>query len=235
MKKYPTALRDLNLSLYSPMAYIFMVVFVGLLLFFFYRGFFVVGEASMRFLFSLLPWFFIILVPALTMKSFAEEKKTGTIEILLTYPESSAEIVFEKFLAYFVLLIIALIFTFFVPVTLMFIGSPDLGEIVSGYIGAILLGGAYVSIGIFASSLTRNQVISFILGVIFSFVLFFLGSPIFTIGLSDSLASFLSYLSLSAHYEAMVRGVIDTRDVIYYLSVIFIFLYATYYRVETRR
>ncbi len=235
MKRYPTAARDLNLSLYSPMAYIFMVVFVGLLLFFFYRGFFVVGEASMRFLFSILPWFFIILVPALTMKSFAEEKKTGTIEILLTYPDNPGKIVFEKFLASFLLLLIALAFTLFVPITLVIIGSPDIGEIISGYIGALLLGGAYVSIGIFASSLTRNQVISFILGVIFSFVLFFLGSPLFTMGLSDNIASLFSYLALSSHYDAMIRGVIDTRDVIYYLSVMFIFLYATYYRIETRR
>ncbi len=235
MKRFPTAIRDLNLSLYSPMAYIFMVVFSGLLLFLFYRGFFVVGEASMRFMFSLLPWFFIIFVPAITMKSFAEEQKTGTLEVLLTYPASSGKIVFEKFLSSFLLLCISLAFTLIVPLTLFIIGSPDTGEIISGYIGALLLGGAYVSIGVFASSLSRNQVISFILGVIFSFVLFFLGRPIFTMGLSSSLASFLSYLSLGSHYDAMVRGLIDTRDVVYYISVIFIFLYATYYLLEKRR
>ncbi len=235
MKKYPTAMRDLNLSLYSPMAYIFMVVFSGLLLFLFLRGFFVVGEASMRFMFSLLPWFFIIFVPAITMKGFAEEKKTGTLEILLTYPANAGKIVFEKFLASFLLLTIALAFTLSVPITLLFIGSPDTGQIISGYIGALLLGGAYVSIGVFASSLSGNQVISFILGVIFSFVLFFLGSPIFTTGLPNSIASLFSYLSLYAHYDAMVRGVIDSRDVIYYLSVMFMFLYATYYVIEKRR
>ena len=235
MKRYKTAIRDLNLSLYSPMAYIFMIVFSGLLLFLYFRGFFVVGEASMRFFFTLLPWFFIIFVPAITMRSFAEEQKTKTIEILLTYPTSTWKIVFDKFLAAFLLLTITLAFTLSVPITLFIIGSPDIGEIVSGYIGALLLGASYVAIGIFASSLSKNQVISFILGVIFSFVLYFLGQPLFTLGLSNAIASFLSYMSLGSHFDAMVRGVIDTRDVVYYLSVIFIFLYATYYVLEKRR
>ncbi len=235
MKKYPTAKRDFNLSLYSPMAYIFMVVFAGLLLFLFYRGFFVVGEASMRFMFSLLPWLYIIFVPAITMRSFAEEQKTGTLEVLLTYPVSIRKIVFEKFLASFYLVALSLAFTLVVPLTLFLIGSPDKGEILSGYIGALLLGGAYVSIGIFASSLSKNQVISFILGVIFSFVLYFLGRPVFTMGLPGPIASFLSYLSLGSHYDAMVRGLIDTRDVVYYITVIFIFLYSAYYVLEKRR
>lgn len=235
MKRFATARRDLNLTLYSPMAYIFMIVFSGLLLFLFYRGFFVVGEASMRFMFSLLPWFYIIFVPAITMKSFAEEQKTGTLEVILTYPISSGRLVFEKFLSSLMLLAISLAFTLVLPITLFIIGSPDTGEIVSGYIGALLLGGAYVSIGIFASSLSNNQVISFILGVIFSFVLFFLGRPLFITGLPNTIASFFSYMSMGSHYESMVRGLIDSRDVIYYLSVIFIFLYMAYYVLEKRR
>ncbi len=216
----------------SPSGYIFVVIFLALTSWLYFRGFFIAQEASMRIFFGIMPWIFLIFIPAMTMRSFAEEQRSGTFEILTTLPLSSSSIVWQKFLSSLYLLFLTLLFTFSIPVTLAIIGSPDFGEIVSGYLGLILVGSSYIAIGIFSSSLTKNQVVAFILGVFISFALFIIGEDLVTISLPTFLGSILQYSSLSYHFKSIMRGVIDSRDIIYYLSVDALFLYATYMRIK---
>ncbi|MFZ1948331.1 MAG: ABC transporter permease [bacterium] len=219
----------------SPIAYIYMTVFVGLASWLFFKAFFVLGEASMRNFFALLPWIFLFFVPAVTMRSWAEEKKVGTIEILMTLPLSDAEAVLGKFLASFAFLLLSLALTFVLPIVTGALGSPDAGQIFGGYLGSVLMGAAYLAIGLFVSSLTENQIVAFIVSVVSVFALFVLGEDFVLFGLPDRLVPVFAYLSLGGHFDSIARGVVDTRDVVYYLSVIGFFLYLNVKSVEARR
>ncbi|GAB4380453.1 MAG: gliding motility-associated ABC transporter permease subunit GldF [Salibacteraceae bacterium] len=198
------------------------------------------GFANLDALFVLGPWVFLFLCPAVTMRLFAEEQRTGTIELLLTKPLTEWQIVLAKFLAGWILVLISLVPTLLYYYSVYQLGSPpgnlDSGGIWGSYIGLLMLAGAYVSIGVFASSLTNNQIVSFILAVFLSFVLY--------IGLESASALFdavpfaerlLVKLGINAHYMSMSRGVIDTRDMLYFASLIGLFLLFTKTRLDSRK
>ncbi len=209
----------------SPIAYIFTSVFLVLSGWLFYKNFFLANYASLRILFDLMPWLFLFFVPAVTMRLWSEEKKLGTMELLMTLPLKDSDVVLGKFLASFLFLSITTLLTFPLVISTFALGNPDFGPIIGGYLGAILMGGAYLSIGMFASSLTENQIISFILGVVLCFTLLIIGENFVLSTMPLSIVPLLQYLSLGAHFDSIGRGVIDTRDLIYYLSVISFFLF----------
>ncbi len=197
------------------------------------------GYASLDTLFMMAPWVFLFLVPAITMRVFAEEKRTGTLELLLTRPQAEFKVVFAKFFAAWSLVIISLLPTLIFYMSVYFLGNPkgnlDSGGILGSYIGLIFLGGIYAAIGIFCSSITPNQIVAFILAVFLSFS-FYLGFN-FMANLSGSgeLTILIEYLGIDYHYRSISRGVLDSRDLIYFISVIFIFIYFTKVKLISRK
>jgi len=197
------------------------------------------GYASMETLFSLAPWVFMFLVPAITMRMISEEKRTGTMELLLTRPMNELSIVTAKFLAAWALVVIALLPTLIFYLSVYFLGSPvgnvDSGGTWGSYLGLFFLGGIYAAIGLFSSSLTENQIASFVLAVLFVF-LFYLGFDfIADMGMKGATALFVEKLGIDFHYNSISRGVVDSRDVLYFLSTIFLFLYLTKTILVTRK
>jgi ABC-2 type transport system permease protein len=219
----------------SPIAYIFIISFLVVVNWLFFRTFFLANQSSMRPFFSLLPWVFLFLAPAITMRSWAEEKKMGTLEILMTLPVKDYEIVVGKFLSGFCFLVVSLLLTFPLPITMLLVGQPDLGPIWGGYLGACLLGGAYLAIGLFASSLTENQIVAFIVAILFCFGLLIVGETFVLLNVPAALVPVCSFLGLGAHFESIGRGVVDSRDILYYLSVIGFFLFLNQVAIESRK
>lgn len=219
----------------SPIAYIFMTVFLVLSSWLFYKSFFVSNYASMRLFFIIMPWLFLFFVPAATMRLWSEEKKSGTMELLMTLPLKDVDVVVGKFLASFVFLSLTVILTFPLFLSVHALGNPDPGPILGGYLGAVLMGGAYLAIGMFASSLTENQIIAFILGVVISFGLFIIGEDFVLMAMPNSIVPILKYLGLGSHFTSIGRGVIDSRDIIYYLSVILFFLFLNIRSLDSRK
>jgi len=227
--------KEFRSYLASPMGYIYLVVFLILANWFFFRGFFLVNQASLRSLFGMFPWLFLLFVPAITMRLWAEERKLRTLEVLLTLPVKDHQVALGKFLASLVFLILSLVLTLPLPLSISLIGKLDWGQVVCGYLGAILLGASYLAIGLFASSLSESQIVAFILGALFCFILFLVGEEIVLYSMPTKVASFLQYLGLGYHYDGIARGVIDSRDVLYYLSVVVFFLYLNLRTLEVRR
>ncbi len=219
----------------SPLAYIFITVFLTFSSWLFFKSFFLDNVASLRPFFAFMPWTFLVLIPALTMRLWAEEQKMGTLEILLASPITEAEAVLGKFLASFAFLVITLLLSGILPVILFFVGNPDWGTIVGGYLGAILLGGSFLAIGLWISSLTSNQVIAFILSILAVFTLFILGNPIVLQSLPMALLPFFKYAGMNSHYSSILRGVIDSRDILYYFTVISLFLYFNVTSLKSRK
>lgn len=219
----------------SPIAYVFITVYLVVSNFLFFQGFFLINQADMRGYFSLLPWLFLFFVPAVTMRSWAEERKVKTLELLLTWPVNDLEVVVGKFLAGFCFVATSLLLSVTVPVTIALLGNPDGGSIVGGYLGAFLMGAAYLSIGLWVSSMTENQIVAFIVGVVVTFVLFIVGNPFVTMLAPPAVVPFLTYLGLGSHFESIGRGVIDSRDIIYYISVIGFFLFLNVRSIESRK
>ena len=182
-----------------------------------------------------MPWIFLFFIPAVTMKLWAEEKKIGTIEILMTLPIRDYEVVLGKFFASFALLVVTVLLSFVIPFSVMYVGDPDGGIIITGYIGLLLMGAAYLAIGLCASTLTENQIIAFILGIFTCFALLIIGEDIVLFNAPDWLFPIFSYLGLGSHYSSILRGVLDSRDIIYYLSMIGFFLYLSTLAVESRK
>jgi len=227
--------RELKSYFNSPVAYIVILAFLGVTHWLFFRTFFLANQSTLRPFFSLLPWIFLFLGPAITMRAWAEEKKLGTIEVLMTFPVREREAVLGKFLAAFLFLVIALGLTISLPLTVMFIGYPDPGPIWGGYLGACLLGGTYLAIGLFASSLTENQIVAFILAIVLGFALLVIGEDFVMFSLPSALVPVCAYLGLGTHFESIGRGVIDSRDIIYYLSIIGFFLFLNQLALESRK
>lgn len=200
----------------SPVAYIVITVFLIFTGFFFFKDFFYFNQAEMRGLFQLLPLMFCFVIPAVTMRLFAEERHSGSLEILLTLPLGMWEIVLGKFAAALIFTQVMISPTLFYLVTVMLVGSPDLGPVAGGYIGTFFLAAAAVSMGLLFSSVTRNQIVAFILawGAVFSLWLI----DKVTIFLPSSLG-FLAYLGTDFHFQNISRGVIDSRDIIYFVSI----------------
>lgn len=218
----------------SPIAYIFITIFLALTNWLFFVSFFLMGQANMRGYFAILPWVFLFFVPAITMRMWAEEKKMGTIELLLTWPVKDIEVVGGKFLASFLFLIVTVCSSITIPITLVILGSPEIGPIVASYLGSFLMGAAYLSIGLFVSSLTENQIVAFILAVAISFMFFIIGEPFVTARLPGLVVPVAEYLGLGTHFNSISRGVIDSRDIVYYLSVIGFFLFLNVRSIASR-
>jgi ABC-2 type transport system permease protein len=219
----------------SPIAYVFITVYLVVTNFLFFQGFFIINQADMRGYFGLLPWVFLFFVPAITMRTWAEERKAKTLELLLTWPVTDVEVVAGKFMAAFCFMAIAILMSITIPITIISIGKPDLGPIIGGYSGALLMGAAYLAIGLWVSSFTENQIIAFIIGVVASFIMFIIGNPFVTMALPPILVPVLSFLGLSNHFESIQRGVIDSRDIIYYLSIIGFFLFLNVQSLGSRK
>jgi len=227
--------REFKAYFLSPIAYIFITVYLIATTFLFFQGFFIVDQADMRGYFGILPWVFLFFIPAITMRTWAEEKKMKTLELLLTWPVSDVEVVIGKFLSSFSLLVIVLLLSLTIPVSIALIGHPDAGQIVGQYIGSMLMGAAYLAIGLWVSSLTENQIVAFILGVVFTFILFIIGHPFITMVLPSALVPLFTYIGLNSHFESIGRGVIDSRDIIYYLSVVGFFLFLNVCTISSRK
>lgn len=219
----------------SPIGYIFITVFLVLAGWLFYSSFFIIDYASLRGFFELLPWMFLFFVPAVTMRLWAEEKKLGTMELLMTLPVRDIDVVIGKFLASFVFLTLTILLTWPLVYSVMTLGNPDLGPIIGGYLGAILMGGAYLAIGMFASSLNENQIITFILGVVICFALFIVGEGFVLMRLPGAWVPVFQFLGIGSHFRSIGRGVIDSRDIIYYLSIITFFLFMNIRALESRK
>ena len=219
--------RELHAYFDGPAAYVVLSVFLAITGWFFGSTLFLQNLASLRSVFSIAPFIFLFFVPALTMASFAEERRAGTLELLLTFPVRDWQVIAGKLLAVAFFLLIAIGLTVFYTITVSLLGDLDFGATVGGYLGLFLLGITYGAIGIFASSLTRNQIVAFILGFAIIFTLFLLDKV--TAFVPGWLGSVMQYLGADFHYQNLMRGVIDTRDVLYYLSVTaFAFLLTTY-------
>ena len=236
--------KELNGFLNSLIGYIVIVVFlliIGLFLWVFPLQFniFDFGYANVDGLFILGPFIFLFLIPAITMRSFADEKRSGTLELLMTQPLTDLQVILAKFFAGIVLVIFSLVPTLIYVYTVYRLGLPqgnlDLGSIWGSYIGLIMLGGAFVSIGIFSSSLSDNQIVSFIIAIFISFFFYIGFEFIYTFILSGSVGLLIQSLGLNAHYSSMSRGVIDTRDLIYFLSVMALFIILTKLKLESRK
>lgn len=209
----------------SPIAYIFIAVFLIVSMFLFFPSFFLVGQASVRNYFTLMPWMFLFLAPAITMRLWAEEKQSGTMEVLLTLPVKDEEVVLGKFLSALAFLGITVLLSLTLPISVAFLGNLDWGPVIGGYLGTILMGGAYLSIGMFLSSITKNQIVAFLLAIVGCFVMYIIGDNMVINSVLDWLAPILRFFGVSFHYYNVSRGVIDLRDVIYYFSFIGFFLY----------
>jgi ABC-2 type transport system permease protein len=227
--------KELRLYFNSPIAYIFIVVFISFSMWMFFRGFFLVNQADLRGFFDFLPWIFLFLIPANTMRMWSEEYRQGTIETLLTSSISLRSAVLGKFLASLAFLALALLLTFLLPISVSFIGSLDWGVILVAYLGAFLMGAAYTALGLFISSITNNQIVAFIVTVIVTFAFYVLGLSLVTFALPGFITPVFQALSLGSHYDSIIRGVVDTKDILYYLSFIGFFLLLNYYVLKSRR
>jgi len=218
----------------SPIAYIFIGVFLVVGNWLFFNSFFFAAQTSLRGYFSLLPWIFLFLSPAITMRLWAEEKKTGTIEFLLTLPVTDWQVVLAKFFSASCFVILSLLLTLTLPISVAFLGNLDLGPVIGGYIGAVLLAGSYLALGLFISSLTKNQIIAFILGLVACFAAFIIGADFVLISVPRFFVPVMQFLGLGSHFYNIAKGVIDSKDIIYYLSFIFIFLWLNVRIIENR-
>lgn len=229
----PIYKRELRSYFNSPVAYVVIVVFLAILGWFFTSNLFLMNVASMRIVFELVPLIFLFFVPAMTMRLLAEEKKSGTLELLTTKPVRDVEIVLGKFFSAWTLLAAALAPTILYLVTVMSLGKVDIGPVISGYIGLFLMGGVYIGIGLLASSLTENQIIAFILSFLMVFVLFILDKVLMYV--PDAFASTFEFLAIDYHFSNIVRGVIDTRNLIYFGSLLGFSLFLATVSLERRK
>tara|TARA_B110000438_G_scaffold294319_1_gene335556 strand:+ start:1004 stop:1717 length:714 start_codon:yes stop_codon:yes gene_type:complete len=226
--------RELRSFFDSPMAYVFLVVFALLNGWFFTTTFFLYGQSDLRTLFNIVPLVYLFFIPGITMGLISREKGLGTIEIISTLPIDDRDIVVGKYLSAVALIAIALLTTSLHFITLSSFGnSIDYGAVFTGYLGLLLVGSVYASVGMFSSAVTDNQVISFIVGIAIIFVFWLFDKVL--IFMPDLLAGTIQYLSVEYHLSNISRGVIDTRNLIYFGSVIGFFLFLTTRLVESRR
>jgi gliding motility-associated transport system permease protein len=209
----------------SPIAYIVISIFLLVTGWFFFITFFVYDQAELRNFFNLLPLTFSFVVPAVTMRLFSEELSVGSYETLLTLPVKSRDIILGKFLASLAFVAAMLLPTLSYPLCISFLGDLDWGPVIGGYLGALLLGGGFCAIGLFASSLTRNQIIAFIIGMLICFALTLVDQMLFFI--PRNILGVVSYIGAGTHFQNIAKGIVDMRDILYFLSLIFIGLYST--------
>jgi ABC-2 type transport system permease protein len=235
------AKRELRGYFSSPVAFVFIVIFLMLSGFFTFMvgGLFERGEANLLPFFTWHPWLYLFLVPAVGMRMWSEERRLGTIELLLTMPITPWQAIVGKFLASWAVVGLALVLTFPVVWTVNHLGSPDNGVILAGYIGSFLMAGAYLAISAMTSAMTRNQVVSFIVAVVISLFLILAGYPPVTNMLvswaSPWLVDGVAAFSVMTHFESIQKGVLDSRDVVYFLSVMVFCLFTTSVVIRAHR
>jgi ABC-2 type transport system permease protein len=212
------ARKELRAYFNSPIAYIVVTVFLVLAGYLFFTRALLSGQAEMRPFFDLAPLLFIFFAPAITMRLLAEERRVGTFQLLITLPLRDRDVVLGKFLGALGLLATAIALTLVYPLTLSWLGDLDRGAVIGGYLGLLLMGGGYLAIGLMASAWTRNQIVAFIVAFAICFALFLMGHMSQLV--PPALAPLLEYLSLTSHFENIARGVVDTRDLLYYASLI---------------
>jgi len=233
--------RELASYFESPVAYVFMIVFLMLIGFltFFVSRFYENGQADLRGFFFWHPWMFLILVPAAAMRLWAEERRAGTIETLLTLPVTATQVILGKFMAAWIFIGLIVALTFPIVLTTAYLGAPDRGAIICGYIGSLLLAGAYLSVGMLTSAMTRNQVISFVLSLVVCLFLLLAGWPPVTDLMvrwaPEWLVRGVAAFSFMPHFDAFQKGVLDLRDFAYYFSVIIFMLFGTHLVLENRK
>ena len=229
--------REMRAYFNSPIAYVFLLVFAGSALFTFFNinAFFSRGQADLRGLFNAVPLLTLFLVPALTMRLWAEEAKLGTMEVLLTLPVQDQELVAGKFLASWALLGVGLALTLPLALTVEALGNLDWGPVMGGYLGALLLGAAYLAVGQFVSALTENQILAFILALVVCLALYGLGAEGFAGLFSDRTASLLRAAGTGSRFESIARGVVDLRDFLYYASLTMFFLVSSVAALRAKR
>ena len=233
--------RELGGYFTSPIAYVFLVIFLLLTGFFTFTvgNFFERSEASLVSFFTWHPWLYLFLVPAVGMRLWSEERRLGTLELLLTLPVTAWQAIVGKFLASWLFLALALALTFPVIITVNRLGNPDNGVIIAGYVGSLLLAGAYLAISCMTSAMTRNQVISFILSVVICLFLILAGytpvTDLLTRFANPVVTQTIASFSVMTHFEGFQRGVLDTRDVIFFASVIGFALFATGVIIRNQR
>lgn len=230
--------REINAYFNSAIAYIFLIVFLLLSVGLFMTQFFIISVANMRNFFDILPLILCVFLSAITMRLWAEDRRGNTLELLLTFPVKTSELVLGKFLAGFVFYCLALASTLTIPITLCFLGTPDFGVIVSQYVGAVLLGGFFLALGIFVSGFCRDQIVSFIVAMTVCFGFYLLGTDLAVVSIDSWIPGFGTFLSntlgLASHLRAFAKGVIDSRDVFYFLVGAFIFLLLNGFWLEIR-
>lgn len=217
----------------SPVVYILVVMFLLLSGVLYFWNFYLRGQADLRAFFNLLPFLFMIFIPLVTMRQFSEERNSGTIEMLLTMPLTTVEIIAGKFFASLALVLFMLAPTLFYVLTLKLAGSPDFGPVVGGYAGAILLGAAYVAVGLFASAMTKSQVVAALVSV--ALCVFFTMIDMLVQFLPGRIFSLLSYSGTAFHFQSVSRGIIDFRDLAYFGTFTLFFLLLTHSIIEERR
>lgn len=240
MAALTVARRELAGYFATPVAYVFIVIFLMMAgaLTFTVGGFFQRGQADLGPFFTFVPWLFLFLVPALTMRLWAEERRLGTIELLLTLPLPQWQAVLGKFLAAWAFCAIALLLTFPLVLTVNYLGRPDNGVIAAGYVGCLLVAGAYLAVGAAMSAMTKNQVIAFVLAVAVCFLFAAAGSPVVTEFLSQRipvLAEAARALSLTERFNSLTRGVIALRDVVFFASFMGFFLFVNAVAIDHRK
>jgi len=225
--------RDFKVYFFSPIAYIVISIFLISSGWFFFSTFFLFNQAEMRPFFSLLPILFAFIVPAVTMRLFSEELNTGSYELLMTLPVSVRDVVIGKFAAAVAFVGLMLVPTLSYGIFISFYGDLDWGPVIGGYAGAVLLGAAFASVGLFASSLTRNQIVAFIIGMSVCFFLTLIDKILFF--LPESVVGVFQFLGADFHFQNISRGILDSRDIVYFLSVCFVALYGTYLVIQEKK
>ncbi len=233
--------RELGAYFSTPLAYVFIVIFLALAgaVTFYFGGFFDRNQADLIPFFSFHPWLYLFLIPAVGMRLWAEERKSGTLELLMTLPVSTLDSVLGKFVAAWIFAGIALALTFPIWITVNYLGNPDNGVIVASYVGSWLMAGAFLAIGGFVSALTKNQVIAFVIAAAVCFLFLMSGLDIVQSAVRGWAPAYVvelvASLSFLVHFERIMRGVLDIRDVIFFLVVMGVFLYANVVTVEIKK
>jgi ABC-2 type transport system permease protein len=233
--------RELASYFATPLAYVFILIFLVLANAFTFSlgGFYQRGQADLQPFFAFHPWLYLFLIPAISMKLWAEERKSGSIELLMTQPVQLWEAVLGKYFAAWIFTAIALALTFPIWITVNYLGKPDNGAIVAAYLGSLLLAGGFLAVGSCMSALTRNQVVAFILGVAVTFVLLLAGYPIVTDWFQSwtpqAFVEAIASLSFLTHFQSITKGVIDARDLLYFAMLIGFFLFTTVVALDLRK
>lgn len=224
--------REFRVYFISPIAYIVIAIFLVLAGWFFFSTFFLYNQAELRDFFNLLPMIFAFIIPAVTMRLFSEEFNVGSYEILVTLPVTFRDIILGKFFASVAFIAMMLLPTLSYAISVAALGELDWGPVVGGYLGAILLGASFSAVGLFASSMTKNQIVAFIIGMIICFALTVIDKLLFF--LPEKMLGFFQFIGAGSHFENISRGILDSRDIFYFLSLIFIALYGAHLSVQER-